>query len=605
MPLKIYNTLSRKKEIFEPITLGHVGMYVCGPTVYSDVHLGNCRTFISFDIIYRYLRYLDYKVRYVRNITDAGHLEGDRDEGDDKFSKIARLQQLEPMEIVQKYTLGFRHVMQLFNNLPPSIEPTATGHILEQIEMTQHILANGYAYEKSGTIYFDVEKYDKEQPYGILTNRKMDELLEGTRELGGQDEKHGRLDFALWIKAKPEHLMQWPSPWGMGFPGWHIECSAMSKKYLGKKFDIHGGGLDLAATHHTNEIAQSQACYHTSPANFWMHTNMLTVNGVRMSKSAGNGFLPEELFNGDNILGRAYSPMIVRFFMLQTHYRSTLDFSNEALQASEKALKRLWDAYEILRKLQVSGDKGEANDAELDAKVNKLVNEFDEFMNDDFNTAKVLGNMFELVPIINSIKDGLIKADAISSATLLLLQQKFKSYLEDVFGLKKIVPENIELMLQQTVDYILEQKKNYKEQYNYASSDEIKAFLQNYVDLEINDFKDGSSGYTYSSTTTTTTKAPETHKYLFYETSSQRTYLLKSGDIISCILENKGISKIKKWEVPISYFSKNDVKINFTKTDFFGLIDFGKNHKGWRISKNLFSSSEENAKQEFNNFLEV
>ncbi len=492
MSLKIYNTLSREKEEFKPITPGHVGMYVCGPTVYSDVHLGNCRTFISFDIIYRYLLYLGYKVRYVRNITDAGHLEGDRDEGDDKFSKIARLQQLEPMEIVQKYTLGFRHVMQLLNNLPPSIEPTATGHIAEQIEMTRQILANGYGYEVNGTIYFDVEKYNKEQPYGILTNRKMEDLLEGTRELGGQDEKKGRLDFALWIKAKPEHLMQWPSPWGMGFPGWHIECSAMSEKYLGKKFDIHGGGMDLAATHHTNEIAQSQACYHTSPANYWMHTNMLTVNGTRMSKSLGNGFLPEELFTGNHpLLEKAYPPVVVRFFMLQTHYRSTLDFSNEALQASEKGLKRLWDAYETLQKLP-TGNEQPASDAELDAKVNKLVNEFDEFMNDDFNTAKVLGNMFELVPVINSIKDGLINADAVSPATLALLQQKFKAYLEDVFGLKNTSSESGKL--DEVMSLLIEIRKEARAKRDFATSDKIRSQLAS-IGISLKDEKGGEMSW--------------------------------------------------------------------------------------------------------------
>jgi cysteinyl-tRNA synthetase len=322
MALEIYNTLTRKKELFTPLVEGYVGMYVCGPTVYSDVHLGNCRTFISFDIIYRYLLSLGYKVRYVRNITDAGHLEGDRDAGDDKFSKKARLEQLEPMEIVQRYTLGFRDVMKLLNTLPPTIEPTATGHISEQIAMTQEIIANGFAYEVDGTIYFDVEKYSKQKDYGILTNRKLEDLLEGTRELGGQEEKRGRLDFALWIKAKQEHLMQWPSPWGMGFPGWHVECSAMSNKYLGKKFDLHGGGMDLAATHHTNEIAQNEACFNESPAQIWMHTNMLTVNGTRMSKSLGNGFLPGELFTGNHpLLEKAYAPIVVKFFMLQTHYR--------------------------------------------------------------------------------------------------------------------------------------------------------------------------------------------------------------------------------------------------------------------------------------------
>ena len=493
MPLKIYNTLTRDKAEFTPITPDHVGMYVCGPTVYSDVHLGNCRTFISFDIIYRYLQHLGYKVRYVRNITDAGHLEGDRDEGDDKFSKIARLQKLEPMEIVQKYTVGFRHVMELFNNLPPSIEPTATGHIAEQIEMTKKILENGYAYEVDGTIYFDVEKYNKEKPYGILTNRKLDDLLEGTRELGGQDEKHGRLDFALWIKAKPEHLMQWPSPWGMGFPGWHIECSAMSEKYLGKKFDLHGGGMDLAATHHTNEIAQSQACYHTAPANFWMHTNMLTVNGVRMSKSAGNGFLPEELFTGNHpLLDKAYSPMTVRFFMLQTHYRSTLDFSNEALQASEKGLKRLWEGFETLKKLSTVEGQA-ATDTELDKKVQQQVAEFDESMNDDFNTAKVLANMFDLVPVINSIKDGIIKPDALSSNTLILLKQKFAAYLEDVFGLKDETGAN-NGKLAAVMELLIDIRKEAKAKKDFATSDKIRNQLTQ-IGINLKDEKGGEMSW--------------------------------------------------------------------------------------------------------------
>ena len=472
--LKLYNTLSRQKESFEPITADHVGLYVCGPTVYSDVHLGNCRTFISFDIIYRYLRYLGYKVRYVRNITDAGHLEGDRDEGDDKFSKKARLERLEPMEIVQRYTVGFHKVMQLFNNEPPTIEPTATGHITEQIRMAQQIIDNGYGYVVNGTVYFDVEKYNKEKPYGILTNRKLEDLLEGTRELGGQDEKKGRLDFALWIKAGPEHLMQWPSPWGMGFPGWHIECSAMSEKYLGKQFDIHGGGMDLAATHHTNEIAQSQACYHTSPARYRLHTNMLTVNGVRMSKSAGNGFLPEELFSGSHpLLEKAYSPMNVRFFMLQTHYRSTLDFSNEALQAAEKGLKRLWDAYEKLMSWETGVGSQESGDKELDEKVRGLVAEFDEHMNDDFNTARVLASMFELVPIINSIKDKTIAITALSPDTVTLMQSKFKSYLEDVFGLKT-VNEADNGKLQGVMQLLIDIRKEAKGKKDFATSDKIR-----------------------------------------------------------------------------------------------------------------------------------
>ncbi len=495
MPLKIYNTLTREKEIFEPITPEYVGMYVCGPTVYSDVHLGNCRTFISFDIIYRYLKYLGYKVRYVRNITDAGHLEGDRDEGDDKFAKKARLEQVEPMEIVQKYTVGFHQVMDLFNNMPPSIEPTATGHILEQIEMTKQIIANGYAYEVNGTIYFDVEKYNKEKPYGILTNRKLEDLLEGTRELDGQDEKRGRLDFALWIKAKPEHLMQWPSPWGMGFPGWHIECSAMSEKYLGKQFDIHGGGMDLAATHHTNEIAQSEACYHTSPAKYWMHTNMLTVNGARMSKSAGNGFLPGELFTGDHpLLEKAYSPMTVRFFMLQTHYRSTLDFSNEALQASEKGLKRLWDAYELLQNFDTSNST--ATDKDLETKVAKLIQDFDESMNDDFNTAKVVANMFELVPVINSIKDGIININTLSGSTIQLLKDKFKSYLEDVFGLK-VESVTSDGKLPGVIQLLIDIRKEAKAKKDFATSDKIRNQLLE-LNIQLKDEKNGEVSWTVS-----------------------------------------------------------------------------------------------------------
>ena len=489
MSLKIYNTLTREKEVFTPINKGYVGMYVCGPTVYSDVHLGNCRTFISFDIIYRYLKYLDYKVRYVRNITDAGHLEGDRDLGDDKFTKKAKLENLEPMEIVQKYTLSFHDVMRMLNTLPPSIEPTATGHITEQIKMTEQIIVNGYAYEVDGTVYFDVEKYDKEKPYGILTNRKLEDLLEGTRDLGGQEEKRGRLDFALWIKAKPEHLMQWPSPWGMGFPGWHIECSAMSEKYLGKKFDLHGGGMDLAATHHTNEIAQNQACNNTSPANIWMHTNMLTVNGARMSKSAGNGFLPGELFTGNHpLLNKAYSPMVVKFFMLQTHYRSTLDFSNEALQASEKGLKRLWEAYEFIGKVEYV-ERVENIDAELNDKILAALNEFDTSMNDDFNTAKVLANMFELVPIINSIKDKLIDINTIQSSIITLIQQKFKSYLEDIFGL---LPSNeiANSKLNEVVNLLIEIRKEAKNKKDFATSDKIRNQLAE-MGINLKDEKGG------------------------------------------------------------------------------------------------------------------
>ena len=493
--LSLYNSYSRKKEVFTPLTPGHVGIYVCGPTVYSDVHLGNCRTFISFDMIYRYLLHLGYKVRYVRNITDAGHLEGDMDEGDDKFSKKARLEQVEPMEIVQRYTLGFHKVLSLFNTLPPSIEPTATGHIAEQIEMVKKILQNGYAYEVNGTVYFEVEKYNLEQPYGILTNRKLEDLLENTRELGGQDEKKGRLDFALWIKAKPEHLMQWPSPWGMGFPGWHIECSAMSKKYLGNEFDIHGGGMDLAATHHTNEIAQSQACNHVNPARYWIHTNMLTVNGTRMSKSAGNGFLPEELFTGNHpLLEKAYSPMTVRFFMMQTHYRSTLDFSNEALQAAEKGFKRLWEAYENLQKFAAEGTAA-GNDDALEASTIKLLTEMDDFMNDDFNTAKVMANMFELVPVINSLKDGLIKPGALSGKTIQQLQTYFKNYLENILGLRSEQQQD-DGKLNGVLQLLITMRREAKARKDYATSDSIRQQLTS-LGILLKDEKDGGTSISF------------------------------------------------------------------------------------------------------------
>jgi len=435
-------------------------------------------------------------VRYVRNITDAGHLEGDMDEGDDKFSKKARLEQVEPMEIVQRYTLGFHKVMEMFNTLPPSIEPTATGHIAEQIEMVKQILANGYAYEVNGTVYFDVEKYNLEKPYGILTNRKLEDLLENTRDLGGQDEKKGRLDFALWIKAKPEHLMQWPSPWGMGFPGWHIECSAMSNKYLGKEFDIHGGGMDLAATHHTNEIAQSQACNHLNPARYWIHTNMLTVNSTRMSKTAGNGFLPGQLFTGDHpLLEKAYSPMTVRFFMMQTHYRSTLDFSNEALQAAEKGFKRLWEAYELLQKFSFEGDEPAA-DTTLEATVIKLLTGMDDDMNDDFNTAKVLANMFELVPVINSMKDGLVKLNALGSKTGRQLQSYFRNYLEKVLGLKSEMQQD-DGKLNAVLQLLVDMRKEAKAKKDYATSDRIRNQLMQ-SGILLKDEKDGGVSISFN-----------------------------------------------------------------------------------------------------------
>lgn len=480
--LSLFNTLTRKKEKFKPINPPFVGLYVCGPTVYSDVHLGNCRTFISFDLIYRYLVHLGYKVRYVRNITDAGHLEGDRDEGDDKFAKKARLEQLEPMEIVQRYTLGFHEVMRQFNTLPPSIEPTATGHICEQIEMTKKIIENGFAYEANGSVYFDVEKYTQSHNYGELTNRKLEDLLENTRELAGQDEKKGRLDFALWIKAKPEHIMRWPSPWGWGFPGWHIECSAMSTKYLGDSFDIHGGGMDLQATHHTNEIAQSQACSHKAPVKYWLHTNMLTVNSVRMSKSAGNGFLPHQLFTGNHpLLEKGYSPMAVRFFMMQTHYRSTLDFSNEALQAAEKGFSKLMSAVKTLTQLKAA--------ATSTSDIKALVNACYAAMNDDFNSPVLIANLFEAVRIINSVNDG---KETITAPDLDSLQIAVNTFIFDVLGLHSEGENNGGGKALDTVmQIVLEQRTEAKKRKDFTTSDQIRDLLLA-GGIAIKDTKDGT-----------------------------------------------------------------------------------------------------------------
>jgi len=481
--LFVYNTLTRTKEKFEPINKGMVGLYVCGPTVYNDVHLGNCRTFISFDLIYRYLLHLGYKVRYVRNITDAGHLEGDRDEGDDKFEKKAKLEQLEPMEIVQKYTLGFHEVMRKFNTLPPSIEPTATGHICEQIEMTKKIIANGYAYEVNGTVYFDVEKYNKEFPYGQLTNRQLEDLIANTRELSGQDEKRGRLDFALWIKVKPEQIMRWPSPWGWGFPGWHIECSAMSSKYLGDVFDIHGGGMDLQATHHTNEIAQSQACNHKAPVKYWMHTNMLTVNGVRMSKSAGNGFLPDELFTGNHpLLEKGYSPMAVRFFMMQTHYRSTLDFSNEALQASEKGYARLMSAIKTLDNLKPS----------LTSSIQLNVHKEACYaaMNDDFNTSILIAELFEIASIINSANDG---KKSLTDNDIKELKKLMHDFVFDVLGLQQESSNTSkDKALSGVMEIVLDVRKELKSKKDFAASDKLRDDLSK-IHISIKDTKDGAT----------------------------------------------------------------------------------------------------------------
>ena len=426
MSLKVYNSLSRQKETFESITPGHVGLYVCGPTVSGECHLGHARPFITFDIIFRYLSYLGYKVRYVRNITDAGHFEEEGREAEDKISKKAVLEKLEPMELVQKYTNLFHWAMKQFNNLDPTIEPTATGHIVEQIVMIEKIIADGYAYVANGSVYFDVEKYHhdfgkKGMPYGILSGRIIEDQLETTRELDWQDEKRNKADFALWKNAAPEHIMRWKSPWGEGFPGWHIECSAMSTKYLGEQFDIHGGGMDLQFPHHECEIAQSVVCNHHIPVRYWIHNNMITINGKKMGKSYNNVIKLSELFSGDHpILEQSYTPMTVRFFILQTHYRSTLDFSNEALQAAEKGMKRLWEAYELL--LQMKHDAAKPVDDATEKQLLSLVSEFDEFMNDDFNTAKVLANMFTMVNLINSFKSGALERSTLSAGAIDQLQ---------------------------------------------------------------------------------------------------------------------------------------------------------------------------------------
>ncbi|MCC8424782.1 cysteine--tRNA ligase [Mucilaginibacter sp. UR6-11] len=478
--LFVYNTLTRKKEEFKPLNAPHVGMYVCGPTVYSDVHLGNCRTYISFDLIFRYLTHIGYKVRYVRNITDAGHLEGDADEGEDKISKKAKIAQLEPMEIVQKYTVGFHDVLQIFNTLPPSIEPTATGHIIEQIELIKIMLQRGYAYEADGSVYFDVEKYNSTHDYGVLNGRNLEDLLNNTRTLGGQDDKRGKLDFALWIKAKPEHLMKWPSPWSVGFPGWHLECSAMSHKYLGDQFDIHGGGIDLVPTHHTNEIAQNIACCDKNPATYWIHTNMLTVNGQKMSKSLGNSFLPHELFTGEHsILDRGYSPMTVKFFILQAHYRSTLDFGNEAMEASDKGFKRLMNAVSLLDSLKPS--------ATSDVEVAPLRQRCYDAMNDDFNSPVLIAELFEASRIINSVHDGKLKLD---TANLEVLKNIITTFVFDVLGLKDEQAANDDLP--KVLNLIVNLRNEAKGNQDYATSDKIRDGLQK-IGFQLKDSKEGTN----------------------------------------------------------------------------------------------------------------
>lgn len=491
--LRVYNSYTRQKEDFKSITEGHVGMYVCGPTVSGESHLGHARPFITFDIVFRYLLHVGYKVRYIRNITDAGHFEEEGREAEDKISSKAILEKLEPMELVQKYTNLFHWAMKQFNNLEPSIEPTATGHIVEQINMIQQIIKAGFAYEVNGSVYFDVKKYAAEYPYGKLSGRVVEELLESTRELEGQEEKRNKQDFALWKAAPPQHIMRWSSPWGEGFPGWHIECSAMSTKYLGDRFDIHGGGMDLMFPHHESEIAQSSICNggHV-PANYWLHNNMITINGKKMGKSYNNVIKLTELFSGNHpILEKAYSPMTIRFFILQTHYRSTLDFSNEALSAADKGFKRLWEAYGLLKSIHTTATT--ANDKATDEKIQSLLGDFQTFMDDDFSTAKVLANMFELVPIINSIRHGIIQADQLSAPTVALLKQQFKVYLEDIFGFRE--EEHLQDdKLGGVIGVLLELRKEAKAKKDYASSDKIRNQLLA-LGIVLKDEKNGEISY--------------------------------------------------------------------------------------------------------------
>jgi cysteinyl-tRNA synthetase len=492
MPLKVYNSLSKQKEEFVPINPPHVGMYVCGPTVSGESHLGHARPYITFDVVYRYLLYLGYKVRYVRNITDAGHFEEEGREAEDKISNKALLEKVEPMELVHKYTNLFHWAFRQLNTLDPNIEPTATGHIVEQIGMIEKLIDAGYAYVVNGSVYFDVKKYAAKYDYGKLSGRVVDDLLETTRDLEGQDEKRDKADFALWKLAPPKHIMRWKSPWGEGFPGWHIECSAMATKYLGPRFDIHGGGMDLMFPHHESEIAQSTICNHTPPAKYWIHNNMITVNGKKMGKSYNNQITLTQIFSGDHpLLTQGFAPMVIRFFILQTHYRSTLDFSSEALAAAEKGLKRLLEAFEILKKLPVI-ELQEATDKELEEKINKLIDEFEEFINDDFNTAKVLANMFEIVPVINSMKDGLIESNAISSATLEKLKEKFTVFLEQILGLKDDAQNSIQL--NGLMDLLIQIRKEAKSKKDFFTSDKIRKQLAE-LGIEMKDEKDGNMSW--------------------------------------------------------------------------------------------------------------
>ena len=482
-PFYIYNTLTRKKEEFKPLNPPYVGMYVCGPTVYGDAHLGHARPAITFDVLFRYLRHLGYKVRYVRNITDVGHLENDADEGEDKVAKKARLESLEPMEVVQYYLNRYHKAMEALNVLPPSIEPHASGHIIEQIEYIKKIIEAGYAYVSNGSVYFDVVKYNKDHHYGKLSGRNIDDLLNTTRELDGQSEKHNSFDFALWKKASPEHIMRWPSPWSDGFPGWHLECSTMSAKYLGEEFDIHGGGMDLLFPHHECEIAQSVAAQGHETVHYWMHNNMITINGQKMGKSLGNFITLDEFFSGNHkLLQQPYSPMTIRFFILQAHYRSTVDFSNEALQAAEKGLSRLMEAYGHLMKLQPSAT------STVDTKG--LREKCFEAMNDDLNSPIVISHLFDAARAINSIKDG--KA-TITEEDLKELQEVFHLFLFDILGMKDEASAggNSYETFGKAVDLLLSIRQQAKANKDWATSDKIRNELTA-MGFEIKDTKDGA-----------------------------------------------------------------------------------------------------------------
>lgn len=506
-PFYITDTLSKKKELFEPIHPGMVGLYVCGPTVYGDAHLGHARPGITYDVLVRLLRHLGYKVRYVRNITDVGHLVGDADEGEDKIAKKARIEQLEPMEVVQTYTFAYHEAMRKLNVAPPSIEPRASAHIIEQIELVKKILESGYAYESNGSIYFDVQKYNKDHHYGVLSGRNLEETMEGTRELDGQSDKKAAFDFALWKKASPEHIMRWPSPWSTGFPGWHLECSVMSEKYLGKEFDIHGGGMDLVFPHHECEIAQNVASRGCSGVKYWMHNNMITINGKKMGKSLGNFITLGELFSGTHkLLERAYSPMTIRFFILQAHYRSTLDFSNEALQAADKGLKRVMQAYRDLCGLagrkEFHLDYGQFLDDtapdsfNADSKeINEICGKVYEALCDDLNTPVALANIFEAVRIINTAK----AAGAGNSLTANDLNTLAKLFEDTVFGVMGLADESAEASaeggnkameaLNGTMEMILAIRKTAKDAKDWATSDKIRDELKA-LGITIKDSKD-------------------------------------------------------------------------------------------------------------------